>query len=118
MSPLVYPVSVAYKSIFVLWILFKQHSGYSHVPKRKLRRLAEEEMWDNSERDFRAYIRPLETVTSFKYLGRVLTTGDEDWPAMVGNLKKARKSWARLIRILGREGADSRVSGVLFKVVV
>ena len=37
---------------------------------------------------------------------------------MVGNLKKARKSWARLTRILGREGANHRVSGMLFKAMV
>ena len=33
-------------------------------------------------------------------------------------IKKARKSWARLTRILGQEGAEPRISRVLFKVVV
>ena len=61
------------------------------------------------ERDFEAYGKPLETVTAFKYLGRVMTAGDDDWPALAGNLVKARKSWGRLAGILSREGADKRV---------
>ena len=47
-----------------------------------------------------------------------MMVGDDDWPAVVGNLKKARKSWARMTRILGREGANPRVSGIFFKGVV
>ena len=47
-----------------------------------------------------------------------MTAGDEDWPAVAGNLVKARKIWGRLVRILSREGADRRVSGTLFKAVV
>ena len=57
-------------------------------------------------------------VTSFKYLGCVMTAGDEDCPEGVGNLIKARKSWARLTSILGREGEDLRVSIIVFKAVV
>ena len=57
-------------------------------------------------------------VTSFKYLGQILTAADEDWMAVVGNLQKARKSWTRLTRILGRQGASPRVLGVFFKAVV
>ena len=56
-------------------------------------------------------------MTAFKYLGRVMTTGDDDWPAVVGNLCNARKIWGRLLRILRQEGADLKVSGHLFKSV-
>ena len=56
-------------------------------------------------------------MTAFKYLGRVMTTGDDDWPAVVGNLCNARKIWGRLSRILRQEGADLKVSGHLFKLV-
>ena len=41
-----------------------------------------------------------------------------NWPAVAGNLGKARKSWGRLERILIREGADKRISGKFFKAVV
>ena len=65
-----------------------------------------------------AYGRPLVTVTSFKYLGRVLAAADDDWPEVVGNLRKVRKSWSQMARILGQEGASPRVSGMFFKAVV
>ena len=79
--------------------------------ERKRRRMAEADQRDSTERAFEAYRKPLETVTTFKYLGRVMTAGDDDWPAVAGNLVKARKIWGRLERILSREGADKRVSG-------
>ena len=45
-------------------------------PKR--RRMVEAELWDSTERAFEAYGKPLETVTTFKYLGRVMMEGDVD----------------------------------------
>ena len=38
----------------------------------------------------------LQTVPRFKYLGSILTEGDNDWPAVAGNLVKAREIWGRL----------------------
>ena len=67
---------------------------------------------------FEAYGKQLEAVPSFKYLGRIMTAGDDNWTAVSGNLVKARKSWGRLTRILSREGADKRISGTFFKAVV
>ena len=49
-------------------------------------------MQDSTERAFEAYGKPLEMVMTFKYLRRVMTSGDDDWPAVVVNLVKARKS--------------------------
>ena len=86
--------------------------------ERKIRRMAEAELSDNTERAFEAYGKKLDTVSTFNYLGRVMTAGDDDWPAVAGNLVKARKIWGRLARILSREGAYKRVSGNLFKEVV
>ena len=57
-------------------------------------------------------------VTSFKYLGRVLTAASDDWTVLVGNLRKARKIWEQMARIMGQEVANPRVSGIFFKVVV
>ena len=54
-------------------------------------------------------------ITAFKYLLPVLMTGDDDWPAVVGKITKARKSWGRLLRILSREGTDPKVLGNVFK---
>ena len=52
----------------------------------------------------------MRAVTKFRYLGRILTNTDDDWPAVAMNLQKARATWGRLARILGREGADPKVS--------
>ena len=57
--------------------------------ERKRRRLAEAETREISERDLEAYGEPLENVTTFSYLGQVLTAGDDDWLAVVGNPGKA-----------------------------
>ena len=86
--------------------------------ERKSRRMAEADLRYSTERAFNAYGKPLEAVSTFKYLGWVMTVGDDDWLAVVGNLVKAQKNWGRLSRILSREGADKRVLGNFFKAVV
>ena len=86
--------------------------------ERKRRRMADTELRESTERSFEAYGKPIKAVPSFKYLGRIITMGDYDWPAVAGNLVKARKSWDQLTRILSREGADKRVSGTFFKAVI
>ena len=64
--------------------------------------MVEEELWKSLERAFQAYGEPLETVTLFKYMGRVLTVGDDNWPTVAGNLRKDRKNWTWMKRILIR----------------
>ena len=59
----------------------------------------------------------MRAVTEFKYLGRVLTSRDDDWPAVAGNIRKARENWGRLARKLGREGADPKVSRSFYTAV-
>ena len=59
----------------------------------------------------------MRAVTEFKYLGRVLTNRDDDWPAVAGNIRKAQANWGRLARILGREGADPKVSHSFYTAV-
>ena len=86
--------------------------------ERKRRRLAEIEVRESTEMAFEVYGEQVQTFPSFKYLGRILTEGVDDWPAVAGNLVKARKIWGRLQQILSREGATKRVSGNLFKAVV
>ena len=69
------------------------------------------------ERDFEAYRELINNSTEFKYLGRLLTAGDDDWMELVGNLGKAQRSWGRLSRVLGQEGADPKVSRMLYTAV-
>ena len=61
--------------------------------------------------EFWYYDRPMDTVFSFKYLGRLLTETDNDCLAVIKNIWKARKSWFCLDRILGREGEDTQTTG-------
>ena len=61
------------------------------------------------EMAFEVYGKQIQSVPRFKYLGRILTEGDDNWPAVAGNLENARKSWGRLQGILSREGATKRV---------
>ena len=80
--------------------------------------MAAEEARAEAEMAFKAYGHPLTMVSSFKYLGSVLSASDDDWPAVVANLRKARKKWARHPRILVREGTDARMPGIFYKAVV
>ena len=47
-------------------------------------------MRESTERAFEAYGAPLENVTAFRYLGRVMTAGDDEWPEVVGKLQRTR----------------------------
>ena len=85
--------------------LNRRHPGTAQCKRgaeRKRRRLAEAETRESAERAFEAYGEPIKNVTEFKYMGRVFTAGNNDWPAVVGNLGKARRSWGRLYWVLGR----------------
>ena len=50
----------------------------SRGAESKQRCPSEEELRESLERAFQAYGEPLENVTSFKYLGRVLTLGNDN----------------------------------------
>ena len=71
-----------------------------------------------TEKAFHAYGKKIRAVTEFRYLGRVMTNTDDDWRAVAGNLRKARVTWGRLARILGREGADPKVSRKFYIAVI
>ena len=94
-----------------------RHPGTVQCAKgaeKKRWRLAETETRENSDRAFEAYGAPIESVSEFKYLGRILTETDDDWPSVVGNLRKAKQSWGRVSRVIIREGADPKVSQAFY----
>ena len=47
-----------------------------------------------------------------------MSVSDDDWMAVVKNLRWAQKKWERMIRVLGREGAYSWMLGVFYIAVV
>ena len=55
------------------------------------------------ETAFQDYGQPLEIVTPFKYLVRLITERYYDWLAVIIIFKKAQKSWDRISRTLGME---------------
>ena len=59
-----------------------------------------EEALAGTEMDFREYFLPLTNMTAFKYLFRIIAYSDNDCPAFVANLRKARKKWAWMSRII------------------
>ena len=93
-------------------------SQYKKGAEQKRWRLEAEEERAITSRAFSAHGQPLDMVTSFRYLGRLISAAENDWPAVVNNLSRARGVWRSMTRILSREGAQPRVSGFFFKAVV
>ena len=49
--------------------------------------MEEEEVQEGAATALRVYVWPLEIVSFFKFRGRLLTGADDDWPAVISNLK-------------------------------
>ena len=67
---------------------------------------------------FSAYGIPLEMMTSFKYLGRVLLVADDEWLTVVQNVVKVRTVWWRMSKILSRKVARLHISGFFLKFII
>ena len=91
---------------------------FTRVMEQKRRRLEAEEEREFTVRAFSTYGSPLDMVTSFKYLGQVISATDDDWPAVVRNLAQENKVWSRMSCIISREVATPWVSGLFFKAVI
>ena len=83
--------------IMVPWMdLNGRHTTTDQCTKgveRKWGRLSVEYMRESTERSLQAYSTPLESITSFKYLGRIMTASNENCQEVVGKLRKERKRW-------------------------
>ena len=60
----------------------------------------------------------IEGVVIFKYLGRPLDQSDDEWMAVIWNIRKSRQVWGRLGVILRREGVDPITSAAFYRAVV
>ena len=67
---------------------------------------------------FTALGEEIENVPSFRYLGRPLSSTDNDWTAILSNLAKARKRWARVSVVLRRTCLGPRVAAMFYKAIV
>ena len=79
--------------------------------ERKRRRLVEEEERDVTSKAFSSYERPLYMLTSFRYLGWVMSVTYDDWAAVVRNLYRAMVVLKNMTVILRRDRAEPWVSG-------
>ena len=61
---------------------------------------------------------PLEQVTTFRYLGRVLSDDDSDLTAYMQNIARARAKWAQLRRVLRADGIKKKTCSRLYLVIV
>ena len=67
---------------YILGILNGRHPATAQCARgaeQKMRRLAEADLRESTERPFEEYGETLENVTAFKYLVRVLTEVYDDW---------------------------------------
>ena len=71
--------------------------------ERELHSLDVEESQSGTDTYFPTYNHPLTNVDFFKYLGHILKDTDDDWPVVLANLRKARKKWGWMSRIIGSE---------------
>ena len=67
---------------------------------------------------FLVYGTLLIAVPYFKYLGRILLSSNNNWPALEQNLRRSRRKWGRMVKILGREGADRRMPDIFYVALV
>ena len=51
-------------------------------------------------------------------MGWMLDRSDKDWPEVRRNIRKARRFWSRMGKLIRREGADPRVSEIFYLTVV
>jgi hypothetical protein len=61
---------------------------------------------------------PLENVTEYKYLGRVLSADDSDQATVSLNISNASKAWFGMYRVLSRSGADPKTMARFYLAVV
>ena len=67
---------------------------------------------------FTAYEEEFERVKTFKYLGCLMAQDNSDAQAMRANLRKTRKCWAQVSRVLRADNAKLRVCGMFYKATV
>ena len=70
--------------------------------ERKRQRLVVEETEERMGMVLLVYRTPLTAVTSFKYLEKMLSSSNNDWPVVEQNLRREWRKWGWLVNILGR----------------
>ena len=94
--------------MFVPWEAFnRSHLATSMCAKgaeRKFRWRVDYESHTSMAEAFQAYGLPLGAVISFKYIVRVLTAFNYDYPVLVNNMRKLWRKWVKFYRVWGQGG--------------
>jgi hypothetical protein len=61
---------------------------------------------------------PLERVTKFRCLGRILSQDDHDLSACVRNIQRAKAKWTAVSKVMKREGASKKSFARFYLVIV
>ena len=80
------------------------------------------EAWKKAARamdvKFYAYGQELERVELFKYLGKLTSNDDKDIQAIRNNLKKARRTWARMSNVCRSENVPPKTAAIFYQAVI
>ena len=60
---------------------------------------------------------PLSLSEAFPYLGRKIAYKNSDWLALFQNLKKLRRGWGMIERVLTKTGSTMWDRGMMYKAV-
>ena len=94
----------------------------SRLCKEQARRRTQRErlltLCQAQERRFFAGGDELGMVNQFRYLGRALSEGDSDAPALYQNIRKARQKWARFSKLCRAENLSPATAGRFYMAVV
>ena len=108
--------------MFVPWRALNSRHPTTEICRKgedhKLHWLEAEEARAGSETSLTAYGQTLTAVSSIKYMGRVLSALDDDFPAVISNLRKLQKKWACLLRFMGWEVMDAQTLVTFYRKVV
>ena len=90
---------------------------------RKLRKRRENERLQDlqalaEETKFKVEGEEIERVREFRYLGRVLREDDDDTICIDEQIRRARKRWQSVARILKRDGANAKTMGKFYLAIV
>ena len=98
-----------------------KHQKSQTCGKLRTRRMNEEKQDKQAEAEkvrFTVNGKPIQKVKRFLYLGRTLTSNDDDTICIDENLRKPRNRWNSIAKILKVEGASAKCMGKFYITVV
>ena len=108
-----------------MWTISKecQHQTTSEDCKRfaEIRRNRKADVRNDAAKNVKFYIhgKEINTVQSFKYLGRIISNKDNDLEALENQLKKARMTWGRIGKVIKKKtNGNPKIMSIVYKVVI